>query len=360
MEALELLGVPLSDEEIISYLNYYENNKDYYFFNERSNDAVVNIYYFTKIIDKIHYTTTLKDELYNYLKSIQYSEGDFALSKKEMAYELSHERHPELTLLATRMSIESIIALDKEIPHLDSINNWLKLRYSNFVSGKEKNSDGNIILLRDISKLINYDYSKYKQLISDIAEKCKENFINSDRIYLLDLENLLYDFQDTSILDDTDSVEKIKDFVISLQDEYSGSFRLALNELSTNILPTYYSLRIIKDLGLTLNNKDNLINWIRTFKAKAGGFILTGKLPADLSSTYYAYKLGLMENEDMKKYINTLSGDFENCSMESLYMYKTLVEDLSLDIDISKIDELANKKINESDISSLPYLFDMP
>ena len=337
IESLELLEQPISDEEIVSYLNYYEKNKDYYFFKERSTDALVNICYFTKIMSKVNYTTPIKNELCNYIRSIQYEEGDFALSKRELQNEQNSERHPELNLLSTKMAIESLATFGEDIPNMDSIADWLELRYNNLASGLEKRSAWNIILLRDISDLINYDYSEYEQLINDIAKECQEDVINSERPSLFNVENLLYGFNDKSILEDNDISDKIKKFVLSLQDTSTGSFKLSFNEPSTNILPTYYSLQIIKDLDISIDNEEDIVIWIKTFEARNGGFILTGELPNDLSSTYYAYKLGLMQNEDAENYINTLSDDFENYSMELLYMYKALVEDLNLDKDTSKI-----------------------
>lgn len=348
------MGQPISDKEIISYLNYYEKNKDYYFFRERSTDALVNICYFTKIMSKVSYTTPIKNELCNYIRSIQYTEGDFALSKRELQNEQNSERHPELNLLSTKMAIESLAAFGEDIPNMDSIADWLELRYNNLASGLEKRSAGNIILLRDISKLIDYDYSEYEQLTNDIAKECKEAVISSERPSLSNVENLLYGFNDKSILEDNEISNKIKIYVLSLQDTLNGHSNLILDK--KNILSAYYSLQIIKDLNISIDNTEDIVIWIKTFKTRNGGFILTGELPNDLSSTYYAYKLGLMQNEDAENYINTLSDDFENYSMELLYMYKALVEDLNLDKDTSKIEEIANKKIEEFDASSVQYL----
>lgn len=273
IEIFKLLGCPLTDDEVTDCLKYYEENKDHYFFDKNRNDNLLNIYYFTKIMSETGYNTVIRKELYDYICGLQYKEGDFGLSEKDVNAGLSRERHPEQNPFSTQMAVEAIISLDENIPNINSINEWLKLRFDNFSNEIGNRSKANIMVLREIAELIGYDCSGYSGLINSIKKQYVDDLEKDRDMNISDLYTILYDFNYRNIVDDSEIKSKLNKYIEVLT--YS---QLETNKTFSNgmdVLSYYCLLKVLSstDIELPEETKENIINGIMELRVKNGGFV---------------------------------------------------------------------------------------
>ena len=129
-ESLELLGEPLSDGYITDCLKYYEEYGNYYFFDDKATDNLLNIYYFCKLADKVGYESGIKGKILTEIYALQYDEGNFDMSEQEIRGGENEALY--LTATPTKMALESTLMLKGEISNADSWEIWMTDRFDNF------------------------------------------------------------------------------------------------------------------------------------------------------------------------------------------------------------------------------------